>query len=305
LAALFGCDRKDIIKSKDEGPKYDTTKIFIRDWQYLNGKIFDLGRESDFSPGDSIIEMKLYGAQNNFTDFPDSSLMYVDPDFTDQYLAENSDTVAVFPIDDTYYILNPTEQWISFNFLGASYIDYIGAYLIIKHNDGSVDTVGSIETNPIKLKLIYRRYADTSKVTWDYMWRNVYYVGTHITDPENTEIRIYEGETGTEITGDNLDTQNGVPYVQILGLDYLNINGDSIPDGMADLKIPTIDTVKSLLIFPDRHPFDPSKNFADEILYPKVPEIYDYPYGSARPQIESRYYIEVLIKKPITDKSNP
>lgn len=302
LSILVGCDREDIIKSKNEKPKYDSSKFYIRDWDYFNGKIFDLGRESDFSAGDTIIAIELYSSYNYYMAKPDTGIMYVAPDSTDQHLSENVDTVEVYKIENSDFTVHPTEYWIMFDEYAANYrYRNIGAYMIIKHGDGSTDTVGSIDSNPMKLKLISRYDSDSAMVTWDYMWRNIYYLRSSLIGADEIEIRIYTGEKDTEITGDNLDTQNGTPYVQILGLDYCNQNGDSIPDGYADVISPAVDMENRLLFFPDRHPFDPDTNFTDEILAPTVPEIYNNRYGSADVQTSSRYYIEVVTKTYITD----
>jgi len=293
-----------------------TQKTYVRDNNYLDGRIFDLGRiadvqgsdyaenEIDFRPGDTIKYIEIYGfakvGQVGDVTAPDA-IFYIDPLFpTDS--AWKNDTVGVAKIDENNYYVNQAEHWVLFDqSFGGTGDSYLGTFMVVKRgpndpNPGSIDTIGSvtpaIEGDPYVLKLLSPRNTDPSDVTWNYMWRNVYGLGQYNIDIEGLEINLFKGEDGTENIGDNLDNQGGVPYIRILGLDRFNQQGQAVPDGLADVKTNLIDAQRGLLIFPDRFPFATTQTWADTILDPQVPELYNS--ATAQEKLEaSEYYIEI------------
>jgi len=297
------------IASQEKGSTERTTinagssasKVFIRDWEYYDGKIYDLGRESDFNSGDVIIQLNVYANKTSYTGdnvTGDTAIMYVDPDDISNttYSNENSDAIEVSEIESAEFWLNEYEHWIMFSSpYAGSKNSYIGVYMVILKANGDTVKIGDIESNPMKLKLIKNSSPDVSMVSWDYVWRNVYYLKSTNIDVEGLELNIYKGPKGTEITVDNLDHQDGTQYIRILGLDQYDSRkpGEKSPDGNVDVNTGIIEPEFGLLIFPNRTPFYPSENIDSTALKDTVPEIYSNSYAHVDAQNASKYYIEV------------
>jgi hypothetical protein len=278
---------------------------YIRDFEYFDGKIFDLGRPEDFRAGDTITDIQVYKSiettgQPGLDD--DTASFFVDPfpltdtvNFTNENLRG-----AVKVIDPDSYYVDKDEHWILFDIPIPSTYGHIavGVYMIIEHADGTVDTVGSNSTEPFKLKLIKHHHPDASMVTWNYVWRNVYFLGSRDIDVDGLEINVFKGPMGTEYSYENRDHQNHVKYIRILGLDRYDRHGNPGPDGYADIYTNIIDPEEGILIFPDRKPFDADSLYAasDSVaLDPKVPQIYDWRRHNSNLLGASTYYIKVAV----------
>ncbi|MCP4704708.1 MAG: hypothetical protein GY865_08870, partial [candidate division Zixibacteria bacterium] len=247
--------------------------------------------------GDTIISIQLYynariGANVDyaapFADF------YVDLDDTTNYAAENAKT-HVLEIDPSEYWVHPNEHWIMFKYPNGGISDnLLGYFMIVKRINGTIDTLGQATEEPYSLKLIKHPSPVSTFVTWNYEWRNVYSMPRNI-DLDSLEINIYKGGVGTDGSNENLDHQNGVKYIQVLGLDRYDRNGAETPDGLVDIYRPYIyDRSQGLLIFPHRKPFATDYSFGDApVLESQVPEIYDHKYGTTDVCQSSKYYIKV------------
>lgn len=284
------------------------SKSNIRDYNFVQGRIYDLGRlrnlrgitydTYDFQPGDSIIYIEMYRAIKSYTTVPEVgsrlAYLYVDPLHDTAYYSQ----VEVVPIDGEYYV-QAREHWILFEQAFGGSQGEIAAYMIVKRAGGTIDTVGSVTASgddPLRLKLIADKSPSPDKPTWNYMWRNVYYLMQTNIDLDGLEINVYKGGAGTENTGDNVDHQDGVRYINILGLDRLDQSGNAKPDGLVDVKTSLVDDSRGLLIFPHRLPFAADTSWASDSLSLKVPELYSSSPGSRVPIEKSAYYIEVSNK---------
>ena len=88
--------------------------------------------------------------------------------------------------------------------------------------------------------------------TWQYEWRNVYFLGKTEIDPDGFELKISRKASDGEVV--YMDG-NGIPYIQLLGLDRRGENPDTPPDGLVDIDQELIDFQRGELIFPDLYPF--------------------------------------------------
>lgn len=119
--------------------------------------------------------------------------------------------------------------------------------------DGSA--VGGSDGDTLRLELIGKddRVAGTA---WEpirrYELKNVYDLGAENIPQDGFALEIRKRAASGEI----LDNQGGVPYVQILGLDTHGLGGDPNPDGIADLE--WIDFEKGYLFLPHFTPFCPA-----------------------------------------------
>jgi len=287
-------------------PGTGATMKTIRDYQYAYGRIFDLGRvaenhdnpgEYDFVPGDSIISIEIYKSSRSTGQYADLAAphanFYVDPDDTTKYPNENTST-TVHLIEGDQYIIHPTEHWVLFNTVNGGSEGHIGCFMVVKRASGVTDTIGSVLEEPYKLKLLKNKEMKKSFVTWNYEWRNVYSLQATNINLDGLEINIFKGGTNTEQSGDNIDHQNGIKYIKILGLDRFDRNGGPNPDDLVDVNSTIIDPYRGLLIFPDRKPFAPSHHFVEsEPLDPQVPEIYDLEHGHTDLLSKSTYYLQI------------
>ena len=83
----------------------------------------------------------------------------------------------------------------------------------------------------------------------------MYFLGKTEIDPDGFEIEILKkGSDGEFLDMD----ENGIPYIQLLGLDRRGENPGSPPDGLVDIDNELIYFQRGELIFPDMYPFAPS-----------------------------------------------
>ncbi len=292
-----------------------TAKSVIRDIDFRERMIYDLGRlplrraRSDNLPepekydfafpdtangivGDSIIKLNVYvddfsgDVTERFT--RPVGNCYIDPNDT---LSDDPDgkyrTTGYFKtIDATNYYLQPTQFYLEFLQSFITNDDIIAVYMeVLRRRDGAswVDTIGDITSDTMKLKLIKpQAYTDVNHHVWEYQWRNVYYLGQNNIDLRDFDVEIYKGTpiNNQEVNPTDLNHNlQGIKYLQILGLDRGDDNGQNTPDGEIDRYV-YIDQSLGLLIFPSRHPFDDSLPFVYDdngqpvTLTDSIPDIY-------------------------------
>jgi hypothetical protein len=119
--------------------------------------------------------------------------------------------------------------------------------------DGS--SVGGSDGDTLRLELVSKddRVVGTA---WApvrrYEFKNVYDLGAENIPQDGFVLEIRKRTPSGEV----LDNQDGVPYVQILGLDTHGLGGDPVPDGIVDLE--WVDFEKGYLFFPHFTPFCPA-----------------------------------------------
>jgi hypothetical protein len=311
----------------------ESHEVQIRDYDYLRYTFYFLGQDelmndgghthlipyqNEFSQGDSIIDIKLFKSNSTINNPTAQTLYsfgiaYVDPEskdapvpYEDTLLSYNEEPLfrRFEEIDPELYFVNRTEYWIQL-YQSLQKDDILAAYYVIRHSGGEVDTVGSIEDSCttteddtcMYLKLIKPDNPKPDYFTWEYEWKNVYYLRGKDIDKEELKLDIYKGPLNAENPKEDENTQNGTPYLQIFGLDQLDIGGNPQPDGLVDYK--QIDFDLGFLIFPQRYPFSPppgvsyTGNPADT-LKERVNEIYNSNNLNDR-RDESKYYIYVAI----------
>ena len=113
-------------------------------------------------------------------------------------------------------------------------------------------------SQPIFLKIIKAENPlPTFRYTWDLEWKNVYYLGSRNIPQEEFKVRIlYQPPSGN--LQEDQETEEGVKsFLEILGLDVRDINGDINSDGVIDLDPNIVDLARGEIIFPNLRPFDP------------------------------------------------
>ena len=285
----------------------------IRDYDYLENTYFfldlkyrDRFRDREHHPDDDIQELQIYvDDRNTNNDVEDRAIpgqAYFDPTKSGQ----GSPPGNFHVLDESEYFFDPAIGYL----LLASSIrpEYV---LAATYRTAGGEMVGDVEYEydmspdapPIELKLIKARNQRPGDPTWDLEWKNVYKLGSREIDPDGFELWIFKELPGS----DPDDAQNGVPYIQIFGLDRIDRDGNPRPDNLVDLHqsafdlgdgeiiSPVIDLERGELIFPDLQPFDPMDPVRAAELDEKVPKIYTTFDRRTKSEV-TKYYIELRTK---------
>jgi len=210
-------NKKEITLSKG-GVIIDTIKIEDKD--YEKNKFFYL----PLSPGDKIDSIYLF--YNDNIESNDTNI--INPYKGRIFLYEKPDSLS-----DKIYTFQLLKLDSTFSFAFFSNViqlklsnlsqDFILAVVYKTKNKGWIGKVNP--KNPFDTTnrfMLLREFGlnDSSDPTWNYMLKNIYYIGK--IDPDSGSIRIVK-----EATPRNIETEKGKTYLQILGLD---LNGDGILD---------------------------------------------------------------------------
>ncbi|MCK4631836.1 MAG: cell surface protein SprA, partial [candidate division Zixibacteria bacterium] len=319
VAAQLGGLKFTAIASQEKGSTEKATfsangeeeATFIRDHEYVQRRIFDLGIPSDtlsdtsraLRPNDRIVRLLIYELEkrDEILEARDANL-YVNPSDTSQYSAEMVKNAKVMKLDETTQFTFQQDatknlHYVVFASSRTSSKD-LGYYMEIER-DGQTIKYGDITSDTLNLTLLYRADASPSQQTWGLMWRNCYKVPRGV-DIEDIGLKIFKGLDGTERRTTNLDSQqpDGGIYLEILGLDQYK-NGslnDKLPDGLVDDRDDIFRKEWGLVIFPHRHPFASDTTFTDKgnvrtaPLADQVPSIYDYVSATEKNE-NSQYYL--------------
>ncbi len=248
----------------------ETRSTKIRDYDYLELTFYDLGYAGDFAAGDSIVEIKLFKnnvriSSNTAEDPAPFGIAYVDPDDTLTSFPEGSFHRRFQEIDPNDYFVQRNQYWIQF-FQALEKTDILGAYYVVRRSDASFDTLGFLKDSCtseadeicMRLKLIKPETPKPTDYTWEYEWKNVYYLGARNIERDGFHLDIYRGPANAEDLDVDPNYQDSTLYLRIFGLDQLDLNADINPDGVVDYR--QIDFGLGYLIFPNRHPFAPDLN---------------------------------------------
>ena len=199
--------------------------------------------------------------------------------------------------------------------------DILAVYYETVNRDGEVKRYGSLDGDVPLLRLLKRQQErppdapdDPSQWgTWQYEWRNVYYLGQTEIDPDNFELRIYRLQSEGEHS--EVD-RNGTPYIQLLGLDRRGVDAGSEPDRLVDIDYALINFERGELIFPDQYPFAPAltRTSAGQLAYPdtqgeglpdETPEFYTLTRNDVNNQYNLlyKYFLEVEYRDQLSQYS--
>jgi hypothetical protein len=285
---------------------------YLRDYQYHARVFFDVGRFGredqsgfwQFQLGrDSIVDFKLYvqGASQSSTD-PYAN-MYIDPSHPNEPSFINDivkTNVRELKANEDYF-LEPNEFWIQLEDQ-LRQTEFLACWMTVRTPDslvqmGSLVSGGDVDT--LTLKLLKRRDWSSGSSTWDYEWKNVYYLGAKNLQISDFEFDIYKGAPGNEEDNANLNHQDGSQYLQILGLDRVDDNGNvGSPDKKLDNSAAILDLDRGLVVFPDRTPFNPAQHIeylpGVPDLAEKVPTVYTES-NPATLRDNSVYYLRIAM----------
>jgi hypothetical protein len=304
----------------------ETQKIKIRDYDYLQRTFYFLGQDAlmnngghtdsipyrnEFFLGDSIIDIKLFKSNGTINNpsaqnlFP-FGIAYVDPENEDTLVSYNEKPLVrrFQEIDPSAYFVNRNQYWIQL-YQSLQSDDILAAYYVIHRSNGDWDTIGYIpdgihdsctasqNDTCYRLKLIKPDMPKPEDFTWEYEWKNIYYLRANNIDKEGFKLDIYKGNAENILVDKN--TQDSTLLLRIFGLDSLDLRGDPNPDGIVDYR--QIDFGLGYFIFPQRYPFSPPPNVSytgnpADTLKERIVSIYSSNDLNKRRE-DSKYYIYV------------
>ncbi|MGH7274664.1 MAG: cell surface protein SprA, partial [Nitrospiria bacterium] len=163
----------------------------------------------------------------------------------------------------------------------------MAVYLEITRRDSTVYYMGKLDYDTTKdlydsardttnvLKLIKDNSPLPTHQTWDYEWKNVYYLGATNIDRDGFKLDIYKGKPDAENLQVDRNSQDTIPYIRILGLDRFDLSGAPKPDNLVDLS--QIDLFQGYLYFPQLQPFAADTSYTgnmNDVLAIKIDTIY-------------------------------
>lgn len=127
------------------------------------------------------------------------------------------------------------------------------------------ETVGWSDADSLRIKMIKKD--GLAEAEWEpvrfYELKNFYDLGAKNIPEEGFDLKVRKRSPSGEI----LDTYQGVPLIEILGLDRENLAGEPVPDGIVDSDRSRVDLEKGLLIFPHFTPFCPAFDAPTNFYY--------------------------------------
>ncbi len=277
-----------VIASQEKGSTEKTTftagakpsENIVRDINYVPRQYFSLGTvgipdsDADFWVGDSISNIAIYVDENSDMNEQPKAIVSVGPDQISPNISPDEDARNEWKqgffkqLEPHEYEIYSKQFYIILN--RAIYNNTtMGAYIeyVRPDGNGNYDTFyyGSLDFEPLPddsldedvelaLKLIWHGSALPTFTTWDYQWRNVYSLGSTNISPEGLEVSIFKGASGGENPETDSWQYNDTPYLQVFGLDSLDLSGQSNPDNVIDMK--HVYLGRGVIIFPNFEPFD-------------------------------------------------
>ena len=199
--------------------------------------------------------------------------------------------------------------------------DILAVYYETVNRDGEVKIYGRVDGDVPLLRLLKRQQELIPETpddpnqwgTWQYEWRNVYSLGQTDIEPDDFEMKIFRLQSEGEHS--EVD-DNGIPYIQLLGLDRRGVDPGSEPDRLVDIDYALIDFKRGELIFPDQFPFAPTltRTTAGRLAYPdtqgeglpdEIPEFYTLTTKLVNSQFSTlhKYYLEVEYRNQLSQYS--
>jgi len=288
---------------------------FIRDYEYVERRVFDLFPRDSLLRTDRITRLFVYESvletENDWVEAPAANL-YVDPRnkgaFDEDQEGSSELRMRQLPVESYEFFDDSTRNlhYVVFS-RPRDKSRLLACYVEITSADGTVTRYGNVDASAgsaLDLKLLapVSEFASPDQATWQLMWRNCYPIPVNI-DIDDIRVKIYKGLPGTEEDTDNREyqaSQTGTfNYIEILGLDQFDELDQRKPDNLLD---PVQDVFRpewGLLIFPHRRPFASDTTFESDagrvtpVLDPQVPTIYDYASASVKTE-NSQYYLQLI-----------
>lgn len=247
-------------------------RVIIRDYQYDRYRFFDVGKFGGVNylgPGDSIIVFFLYQSVGTLNPNEPEAVAYpnsLDPTSSPDSVLQRFRLIYLGSEYHLIWDISAGSYYIFFPDRVANVQSTTLAYhMVVKKADGSMLTFGDLTDVPLRLQMLKRSNPQPDDGLWDAEWKNVYDLRARHIDYLELNLDVFKGPIGDEFNRMNLNHQNGVYYLRLLGLDSTNSTGARQPDNKIDDDPRILDTLRGLIIFPSRHPFADSTVLAEYI----------------------------------------
>lgn len=296
--------------TSDDSTRTIVDTVVLRDYEYADGRIYDLLPLGYIGPTDRVIDLKVFegrisGHPSEVYSLPTAALK----GHPDSIRSAQDLVCHVKQIDSkrTAWFDDPTTGRHIVVFDTARDVYPLGVWMRIEKCDltgNALDTfeIGHLdEGDTLLLKCIrHFQFIGSSNPAWGLVWRNCYSVPKNLTLGE-LNLKVFKGTPGTEGTEAAQDyLQIGTiaqSYLQILGLDQCNNETlERRPDKVLDELDGVYRPDLGLIIFPSRTPFDSDTTYYDEAMRASLPlpervsNIYDYTSSSGKTG-NSQYFI--------------
>jgi hypothetical protein len=276
----------------------------LRDIDYAENRRFDLARIGDstyWQPGDTIEALVVFQSPGRVWDADGVAMV----DIMHPELYANDSIAGTFTTltRGTDYSLTSraAPPYITFTAAKARqlYSAALAYFLSVKRNGHSLQ-FGDTSSVPLRLQLLKPPTRFYGYPLRQAQWMNIYDLTEQDIDGRHFSLEIFRGPYQRDSIPVNPTHQNGIPFLQLFGLDNVDSVGRAGPDGKIDCYSSAVDLYRGLLIFPDRRPFDPPPGTHHSIDYPNaslnvtVPALYDAVDWHARVD-SSKYYMEATI----------
>lgn len=184
-------------------------------------------------------------------------------------------------LSSSEYTYNSTLGYISVR--SALNADEVLAVAFEYTYNGQVYKVGEFSSDitstdqSLYVKMLKSTTVDPRRPAWHLMMKNVYSLGAYQVQKSNFKLNIkyLSDTTGTLINYLPIEGLNNVPILQIMGLDRLDTNEESNPDGFFDfVEGYTIQASNGKIIFPVTEPF--GRHLEKKINNPAIADGYVY-----------------------------
>jgi cell surface protein SprA len=251
-------------------------------------------------PGDSIMKLEIFFQTDEA--YASKCSLYVDPVSRDSFpdgvvvrLCFDEQEYEAEQRQQVRYYYHPTEHYIRVDSPTLNRNNFsVGVLMeIVRGNDtlkiGRSNLADSVDF--AILKMLKHENPRPEFITWNYVWRNVYFIGRDLADADSFYVDIFKGQATTpnDIDGSEIEYLNGETYLHLLGLDT------NPKDHHVDISNQLIDFEAGHLFFPDRRPFLNPALGADTI-----PEIYFERNGRIK-QDSSKFFLLVEIAEWLWD----
>ncbi|MCK4771843.1 MAG: cell surface protein SprA [Candidatus Latescibacteria bacterium] len=267
-------------------------------YYFLDYRYRDRFPDRTFVPSDSIVSINLFVDDQRYQNDTEKAAVenaeaHFDPSNPSSLDTRDAHRGSFHELSPEEYYVNRAGGFIALNVsLGPK--DVLGAVYRTAEGDvvGSMPTPDNPET-PLIMKLIKPMDPRPEDRTWRYELRSVYYLGSRNIPPEGFQVRIFYDPP----SGEDEYTQNGVDYLQILGLDRWGEIPGTPPDGNIDLNENYLNLARGELIFPDLEPF----------MNPDLQVAVDMYDTIARYELTkaSHYYLEIKLSTRAVSYSLP
>lgn len=200
-------------------------------------------------------------------------------------------------LNENEYTLNSTLGYVSFKsrintdeVLGVAY-EYTYNGQVFQVGEFSSDITSTDQS--IYVKMLKNTSSSPYTPAWDLMMKNVYSLGAYQIQPQNFKLAIkyLSDTTGTEINYLPVAGLSSTPILQLMGLDRIDANQMSNPDGFFDfIEGYTVLPQSGKIIFPVVEPF--GRHLASKFTDSNVAKQYTYPELYDSTQVVARQYTD-------------